>query len=380
MSRRWKVVLPISGSGLLLMIIQFLNPAAVSTHPLAFSVAADAAGAHPASPPRHYVPRVIATNGAYVVRPGDSLSAIAARLYGNMNAWPVLFWANHRKIGPGAGISPGQVLVVPPLPKVLPRAPVLATPAPPAASQGSGGTPSPASSGPYCVYTQCGHHFLSAAQVGQEWLAAGGPAWAESQSVTVAACESGLDANNWNPSGASGLWQILGQVVPGNIFDPAVNAANAVAKFKASGDTWAQWSCPAVAQKSPATLMAFVAHRRHREPARIRAFEWALTQKGCWYDYGGTSCSPGYDCSGLVQAAYRHAGVFLKRTTYEMLASRKLVRVSHPRKGDLAFFGSGHVELVQFKFSRTFGARDWGLRIQGFRNLWWQPTAYYRVR
>jgi hypothetical protein len=46
-----------------------------------------------------------------------------------------------------------------------------------------------------------------------------------------------------NPDGAAGLWQILGQVVGGNLFDGLVNARNAVAKFTASGDTWAQWTC-----------------------------------------------------------------------------------------------------------------------------------------
>jgi hypothetical protein len=32
-------------------------------------------------------------------------------------------------------------------------------------------------------------------------------------------------------------------VVGGYIFDPMVNAENAVSKFHASGDTFAQWVC-----------------------------------------------------------------------------------------------------------------------------------------
>jgi hypothetical protein len=32
-------------------------------------------------------------------------------------------------------------------------------------------------------------------------------------------------------------------VVAGNIWDPMVNARNAVSKFNASGQTWAQWVC-----------------------------------------------------------------------------------------------------------------------------------------
>lgn len=75
------------------------------------------------------------------------------------------------------------------------------------------------------------------------WTSAGGPGWAASQAASIAMCESGGNPQAYNPSGASGLWQILGQVVPGDIFDPLVNAENAVAKFSASGDTFAQWVC-----------------------------------------------------------------------------------------------------------------------------------------
>lgn len=75
------------------------------------------------------------------------------------------------------------------------------------------------------------------------WASAGGPSWAASQAASIALCESGGNPRAYNPSGASGLWQILGQVVPGDIFDPMVNAENAVAKFRASGDTFAQWAC-----------------------------------------------------------------------------------------------------------------------------------------
>jgi len=77
----------------------------------------------------------------------------------------------------------------------------------------------------------------------QLWVAAGGPAWAASAAAAVAECESGGNPYAYNPSGATGLWQILGAVVGGDLRNPYTNAANAVAKFKASGDTWAQWVC-----------------------------------------------------------------------------------------------------------------------------------------
>jgi cell wall-associated NlpC family hydrolase len=118
-------------------------------------------------------------------------------------------------------------------------------------------------------------------------------------------------------------------------------------------------------------------HRRHLY-LRLRAYRWALSKKGHPYVYGGTG--PGYDCSGLVMMAYRHAGIHLPRTTYEMLASPLLVRTRHPHKGDLAFYGSGHVELFT-KWGYTFGAHDYGSPVSLVHYGWgWVPTAFYRVR
>jgi hypothetical protein len=119
-----------------------------------------------------------------------------------------------------------------------------------------------------------------------------------------------------------------------------------------------------------------------RPPLRLRALHWAEHQTGKWYCWGGTGPSC-FDCSGLVMEAYRHEGVILPRTTYEMLDSRKLRRVpwKQMRPGDLAFFGSGHVELVnQPRYDRTFGAHDTGQRINSQKwNGYWHPTAFYKV-
>jgi len=114
-------------------------------------------------------------------------------------------------------------------------------------------------------------------------------------------------------------------------------------------------------------------------PPRLRAFYWARTQYGKAYEYGGTG-PRGYDCSGLVMEAYKHAGIKLPRTTSGMLGSRLLVRVSRPQKGDLAFYGPGHVELYAHG-SWTFGAHAPG-QIVGWIQWgpWWYPTAFYRVR
>lgn len=119
-------------------------------------------------------------------------------------------------------------------------------------------------------------------------------------------------------------------------------------------------------------------------PARLVAMRWAVTQRGEPYVFGGTG--PGYDCSGLVMEAYRHAGITLPRTTTQMLADgRQLVRIprSEARWGDLAFYGSGHVELYYGNdvVNRTFGAHESGTLVGPIRfGGSWVPTAYYRVR
>jgi peptidoglycan DL-endopeptidase CwlO len=116
-------------------------------------------------------------------------------------------------------------------------------------------------------------------------------------------------------------------------------------------------------------------------PRRLIALGWATHQAGKWYCFGGTG--PGcFDCSGLVMEAYAHAGIALPRTTYGMLASPKLIRIpaSARKRGDLAFYGSGHVELVSAN-GHTFGAAAPGTQLWWhIPSVWWHPTLYFRVR
>lgn len=127
----------------------------------------------------------------------------------------------------------------------------------------------------------------------------------------------------------------------------------------------AVWSAPAASAAST--------------PLRLRALAWAEAHAGAPYVWGGTG-PWGFDCSGLVWAAYRAAGVTLPRTTYGMLASGRVrwIPASQRQRGDLAFYGSGHVELVTR--SGTFGAKDFGTLV-GWHHPsgWWQPTEYARV-
>jgi phage tail protein X len=87
----------------------------------------------------------------YTVRSGDSLSAIAGKIYHKQNAWTVLYWANRGTIHWANIISEGQVLKVPALPAKIPAAPSQLGPAPapapaPAAAPAAASTSAPARS------------------------------------------------------------------------------------------------------------------------------------------------------------------------------------------------------------------------------------------
>ena len=78
-----------------------------------------------------------------------------------------------------------------------------------------------------------------------------------------------------------------------------------------------------------------------------KAVAYAYAQIGCWYRWGGTGpCSSGFDCSGLVQAAWAAAGVSIPRTTGEQWAALPPVPMSALQPGDLIYFnGVGHVAI-----------------------------------
>jgi Lysozyme like domain len=80
------------------------------------------------------------------------------------------------------------------------------------------------------------------AQLEGLWEQAGGSTALAPIMAAIAMAESGGNSQAYNPSGASGLWQILGAVNPadqGNLFNPQVNAKEAVLKYNAQGlDAW----------------------------------------------------------------------------------------------------------------------------------------------
>ncbi|MFJ2781339.1 C40 family peptidase [Kitasatospora sp. NPDC087315] len=67
------------------------------------------------------------------------------------------------------------------------------------------------------------------------------------------------------------------------------------------------------------------------------AIDYALAQLGKPYVWGGNGPS-GYDCSGLVQQAYRRSGISLPRVADDQYAATTPISAGQLRRGDLVFW------------------------------------------
>lgn len=114
-----------------------------------------------------------------------------------------------------------------------------------------------------------------------------------------------------------------------------------------------------------------------------RVLNMAETRAGAPYSFG--AAGPSYfDCSGMIVYAAGRLGISVPHSTYGMLAgTAHLYRISlsQVRRGDLLFFGSGHVELATRWYHVSFGAHHSGTRA-GWRHWsgWYQPTMAMRFR
>jgi cell wall-associated NlpC family hydrolase len=105
----------------------------------------------------------------------------------------------------------------------------------------------------------------------------------------------------------------------------------------ALGEDGARASREGAAAREALTARRAVAAPTSRAAAAVA---YAYRKLGSPYVWGATG-PDAFDCSGLVQAAYRAAGVSLPRTTYAQIGAGRRVPRSELRPGDLVFFYSG---------------------------------------
>jgi len=166
----------------------------------------------------------------YTVRPGDTLSAIAERFYGNPGRWQWIYQANRSKISDPNSIYVGESLTIPySAPsgtssytprhaKATARATVLTT----AASKLSGN--------------------LGCSGLEALWEAAGGSHAEAFMAAEIAMAESGGRQYALSPTNDYGYWQINGSHGAAEAtFNPIGNAKAAIA-ISSNGSNWRPWT------------------------------------------------------------------------------------------------------------------------------------------
>jgi cell wall-associated NlpC family hydrolase len=121
--------------------------------------------------------------------------------------------------------------------------------------------------------------------------------------------------------------------------------------------------------------------------AGLAAADYALSQVGVPYQWGGETPGVGFDCSGLAQAAYRRAGVALPRVAQDQYDAGPTVPPGGALQvGDLVFFGLGpgsvdHVGIVVDPSGQMVDAPHAGatVRVELFPTVagqWWGSEMY----
>ena len=106
--------------------------------------------------------------------------------------------------------------------------------------------------------------------------------------------------------------------------------------------------------------------------------QYAESFVGLPYVWGGTTPSPGFDCSGFTQYVFAHFGINISRTSEEQFAEGVPVSQSQLQPGDLVFFstyapGASHVGIY-IGNGMMVDSEDAGLMITNiFSNSYWAP-------
>ncbi|MDR3542447.1 MAG: NlpC/P60 family protein [Desulfosporosinus sp.] len=102
---------------------------------------------------------------------------------------------------------------------------------------------------------------------------------------------------------------------------------------------------------------------------------FAAQFQGIPYVWGGTTPSPGFDCSGYVQYVYEHAGISLNRTSEQQFNNGVPVSRSDLRPGDIVFFhtyssGASHVGIYAGN-NTMIDSSNGGVSYDDMTNSYW---------
>jgi len=165
--------------------------------------------------------------GTYTVRPGDTLSSIAQKVYHNPADWPAIYQANRSKIRNPNSIYVGERLTIPAV-GTASYTPRHAKAQPPS-------TVLTSSSGKLSGNLGCSG--LEAL-----WEAAGGSHAEAFMAAEIAMAESGGRQYALSPTNDYGYWQINGSHGPAQAtFNPIGNARAAIA-ISSNGTNWRPWT------------------------------------------------------------------------------------------------------------------------------------------
>ncbi|MFK4070820.1 C40 family peptidase [Streptomyces sp. NPDC029674] len=115
------------------------------------------------------------------------------------------------------------------------------------------------------------------------------------------------------------------------------------------------------------------------------AVSFAMAHLGDTYVWGGNG-PRGWDCSGLVMAAYRRAGISLPRVAADQYRATAPVSRGDLRRGDLVFWsGNGgssgiHHVAIYLGSGQYLEAPRPGKRVRISSFDWYDPNMYSRVR
>ena len=195
------------------------------------------AAIHPIAPKTASAHETARRAATYTVRPGDTLSAIAGKVYHDPGAWPVLYFANRDKIRWANSVDAGQVLTVPVKPARIPAAPSQLGPAPapaPAPAQASAEQP--------VTDQQAPAEVAAPAQSASTYSGSG------SFQECVISSESGGNSQVMNSSGHYGLYQFSSSTWaayggnPGDFGDASVAEQNQVFDNAIAAGGQSNWS------------------------------------------------------------------------------------------------------------------------------------------